>query len=115
MKLWRTIGPEDSIIPLGFDPGEYSLNLGPIAAGDVWLFTGWSEPYGHLAGEFRHRVRGNYHVVRGDLDLTLAEIIPRLAAGGFGRLPNVDLPGRRNTPPITRDVLEGSVDVLAFH
>jgi len=115
MKLWRSIGPEDCIITLGFDPGEYSLNLGAIAAGDVWHFTGWSEPYGHLAGEFRHRVRGNYHVVRGDLDLTLGEIIPRLAAGGVGRRPNVDVPARLNTRHITRDVRDGSVDFMAFY
>jgi len=115
MKLWRSIGPEDCVITLGFDPGEYSLNLGSIPAGDVWHFTGWTEPYGHIAGEFRHRVRGNYHVVRGDLDLALGAIIPKLASKGVGRRPAVDVPERLNTRHITRDVRDGAVDFIAFY
>ena len=115
MKLWRSIGPEDCVVTLGFDPGEYSLNLGAIPAGDVWHLTGWTEPYGHIAGEFRHRVRGHYRVVRGDLDLVLGQIVPRLKAHGVGRRPAVDVPERLNTRHITRDVREGSVDFIAFY
>ena len=115
MKLWRGVGPDDCVIAIGFDPGEYSLNLAAIPAGDVWHFTGWTEQYGHIAGEFRHRVKGNYHVVRGDLDLTLGAIIPRLAAGGAGRRPAVDLPARLNSRHISRDVREGAVDFFAFY
>jgi acetolactate synthase I/II/III large subunit len=115
MKLWRSLGPEDCVITLGFDPGEYSLNLGAIPAGDVWHFTGWSEPYGHLAGEFRHRVRGNYRVVRGDLDQTLGAIIPRLTASGVGRRPAIDVPARLNSRHITREVRDGAVDFIAFY
>lgn len=115
MKLWRGIGPEDCVITLGFDPGEYSLNLASIPAGDVWHFTGWSEPYGHIAGEFRHRVKGNYHIVRGDLDLTLGRIIPELAQRGVGRRPPVDLPKQLNTRQIPRNEREGTVDFYAFY
>lgn len=115
MKLWRSLGPEDCVITLGFDPGEYSLNLGAIPAGDVWHFSGWTEPYGHIAGEFRHRVRGNYHLVRGDLDLTLGEIIAELGARGVGRRPPVQIPERLNTRHITRDVRGGRVDFIAFY
>src|SRR5256712_1399723 len=35
MKLWRGVGPDDCVITLGFDPGEYSLNLATIPAGQV--------------------------------------------------------------------------------
>ena len=115
MKLWRSLGPDDCVIAIGFDPGEYSLNLAPIPAGDVWHFTGWTEQYGHIAGEFRHRVKGNYHVVRGDLDLALGAIIPRLAAHGVGRRPAVQLPERLNDRHITRDVRDGAVDFIAFY
>jgi acetolactate synthase-1/2/3 large subunit len=115
MKLWRSLGPEDCVITLGFDPGEYSLNLGTIPAGDVWHFSGWTEPYGHIAGEFRHRVRGNYAMVRGDLDLTLGEVIPRLKERGVGRRPAIELPERLNTRHISREVREGSVDFMAFY
>jgi acetolactate synthase-1/2/3 large subunit len=115
MKLWRSLGPDDCVITLGFDSGEYSLNLGAIPAGDVWHFTGWTEPYGHIADEFRHRVRGNYIVVRGDLDLTLGQIIPRLTQRGVGRRPAVDVPERLNNRHITRDVRDGAVDFIEFY
>jgi acetolactate synthase-1/2/3 large subunit len=115
MKLWRSIGPDDCVIAVGFDPGEYSLNLAAIPAGDVWHFTGWNEPYGHIAGEFRHRVKGNYHIVRGDLDMTLGAIVPRLAAGAAGRRPEINLPQRLNTREIPRDVRQGAVDFMAFY
>jgi acetolactate synthase-1/2/3 large subunit len=115
MKLWRGIGPEDCVIAIGFDPGEYSLNLAAIPAGDVWHLTGWTEQYGHIAGEFRHRVKGTYHVVRGDLDLALGAIIPQLASRGVGRRPAVELPARLNTRHIPRDVREGAVDFFAFY
>jgi len=32
MKLWRSVTADDIIISLGFDSGEYSLNLSPIPA-----------------------------------------------------------------------------------
>jgi acetolactate synthase-1/2/3 large subunit len=115
MKLWRGIGPEDVVITLGFDPGEYSLNLGAIPAGDIWHFTGWNEPYGHIAGEFRHRVKGNYHVVRGDVDLALGEVIARLRQRGVGRRPEVQVPDRLNSRHISRDVRDGAVDFIAFY
>src|SRR5260370_8182841 len=98
MKLWRSVGPDDCVITLGFDPGEYSLNLATIPAGQVWNFTGWTEQYGHIAGEFRHRVRGNYDVVHGDLDAVLREVIPQLSNRGLGRRPPIDVPERLNTP-----------------
>ncbi len=115
MTIWRSLGPEDCVISLGFDPGEYSLNLAAIPAGDVWHFTGWSEQYGHLAGEFRHRVKGNYHVVRGDIDLTLGAMIPRLTAKGVGRRPAIDPPGRLNSRHISREVRLDAVDFIAFY
>jgi acetolactate synthase-1/2/3 large subunit len=115
MKLWRSIGPDDCVIALGFDPGEYSLNLAAVPAGDMWHFTGWNEQYGHIAGEFRHRVKGNYHVVRGDIDMALGAILPQLAARGTGRRPAVDVPERLNDRHITRDVRDGAVDFIAFY
>src|SRR5882672_1661469 len=36
MKLWRSVTPDDVVITLGFDAGEYSLNLGRIPAGHVY-------------------------------------------------------------------------------
>jgi len=115
MKLWRGLTPDDCVITLGFDAGEYSLNLASIPAGRVWHFTGWTEPYGHIGGDFRHRVGGDYRLIRGDLDAVLQEIIPRLKRGGVGRRPPLELPARLNTRPISRDVRDGCVDFMAFY
>ena len=115
MKLWRGITPEDCVITLGFDAGEYSLNLHPIPAGHVWHFSSWTDPYGHLGGDFRHRVGGEYRTVRGDLEAVLTEVIPRLTWKGAGTRPEVELPARLNSRTISRDVREGCVDAMAFY
>src|ERR1700674_2353823 len=96
MKLWRSVTADDIVISLGFDSGEYSLNLGSIAAGHVWHFTSWNEPYGHKDGDFSERVTGDYRVVRGDIEQTLMEVLPRLK-GKVGERPKVDLPRDLNT------------------
>jgi acetolactate synthase-1/2/3 large subunit len=115
MRLWRGITMDDCVIALGFDAGEYSLNLGKIPAGRVWHFSGWTDPYGHLDGDFRHRVAGDYTVVRGDLDAVLTEVIPRFSWKGVGKRPEVELPDRLNSRIISGDVREGSVDAMAFY
>lgn len=115
MELWRSLGRDDIVITLGFDAGEYSLNLAKIPAGMVWHFTDLPEAYGHKHGEFRHRVAGDYRLMRGDLASMLDEIIPRLQAKGLGPRPHVDLPGDLNTRVISRDVREECVDFVGFY
>ncbi len=115
MKLWRSITQDDVVITLGFDAGEYSLNLGKIPAGMVWHFTALTEPYGHKDGDFRHRVAGDYRVVHGDIDHVLREIIPRLHGDGLGGRPPIGLPETLNTRTIDRDVRAGCVDFVAFY
>src|SRR5438445_623989 len=39
MEVWRSLGKDDVVIALGFDAGEYSLNLAKIPAGHVYHFT----------------------------------------------------------------------------
>lgn len=114
MKLWRSVNENDIVISLGFDSGEYSLNLSPIPAGHVWHFTAWNEPYGHKDGDFRHRVKGDYRVVRGDIEKTLQEVLPRLK-GNVGQRPRVDVPRDLNTRTISREVRAGCVDAVAFY
>jgi acetolactate synthase-1/2/3 large subunit len=114
MKLWRSVSPDDIVISLGFDSGEYSLNLSPIPAGHVWHFTSWNEPYGHKDGDFRHRVKGDYRIVRGDIEKTLGEVLPRLK-GKVGSRPRVDVPRDLNTRTISRDVRKGCVDAVEFY
>lgn len=114
MKLWRSVNADDIVISLGFDSGEYSLNLSPIPAGHVWHFTSWNEPYGHKDGDFRHRVKGDYRVVRGDIEKTLQEVLPRLK-GKVGNRPHVEVPRDLNTRTISREVRKGCVDAYEFY
>src|SRR5205807_7817358 len=106
MKLWRSVGPDDVVITLGFDSGEYSLNVGSIRAGHVWHFTAWNEPYGHIDGDFRHRVDGDYRVVRGDIEQTLEYVVPLLRGNVVDR-PRIAVPKDLNTRTISRHVRDG--------
>ena len=115
MKLWRGITEDDVVIALGFDAGEYSLNLGRIPAGHVWHFTDLRDPYGHKHGEFRHRVAGEYSVVRGDIGMVLAEILPRLAATLGERPDTPPAPASLNDREITRATRAGTVDAIDFY
>jgi acetolactate synthase-1/2/3 large subunit len=114
MKLWRSVNENDIVISLGFDSGEYSLNLSPIPAGHVWHFTTWNEPYGHQDGDFRHRVKGDYRVVRGDIEKTLQEVLPRLK-GKVGQRPRIEAPRDLNNRTISREVRKGCVDAVDFY
>ncbi len=114
MKLWRSMTPDDIVITLGFDSGEYSLNLGTIPAGHVWHFTAWNAPYGHKDGDFRHRVDGDYRVVRGDIEQTLEYVLP-LMKGKVKDRPAVRIPTDLNTRTISRNVRDGCVDAIAFY
>ncbi len=115
MKLWRGITPHDVVITLGFDPGEYSLNLGKIPAGWVYHFTDLRDPYGHKHGEFRHRVANQYRVVRGDIGMVLAEVLPRLE-GAMGERPATSpAPADLNDRELSRQVRPGAVDAVEFY
>jgi len=114
MKLWRSMTPDDIVITLGFDSGEYSLNLSTIPAGHVWHFTAWSAPYGHKDGDFRHRVDGDYRVVRGDIEQTLEYVLP-LLKGKVKDRPAVRIPTDLNTRTISRSVRDGCVDAVEFY
>ncbi len=115
MKLWRSVQDDDVVIALGFDAGEYSLNLGKIKAGAVWHFTALKDPYGHQDGQFRHRVAADYRLVRGDLACILEEIIPRLSGDERMPRPEVALLENLNTRTLSRAVREGCVDFIAFY
>jgi len=115
MELWRSVNQDDIVITLGFDAGEYSLNLAKIPAGAMWHFTNMKAAYGHKNGDFRHRVTGEYHLVRGDIGGALQEIISHLRNNGLGPRPPVEQPEDLNTRVISRDVKEGCVDFAAFY
>ncbi len=115
MELWRSVNPDDVVIALGFDAGEYSLNLGKIPAGAVWHFTNLKEAYGHKNGDFKQRMAGEYRQVRGDIGGVLQEIILHLRDNGLGPRPQIEQPEDLNTRVISREVKEGRVDFVAFY
>lgn len=115
LELWASLNQNDIMITLGFDAGEYAINLEKIRAGKVWHFTDFPEAYGHYKGEVRHRVEGNYQMVRGDIGCSLKEIIPRLQKCSFENKFALDLSNGCNTRPISRSVQEGCVDFVAFY
>src|SRR5213594_1701216 len=79
MELWKGVTKDDVVIALGFDAGEYSLNLAKIPAGHVYHFTDLRDAYGHKGGEFRHRCAHEYRRVHGDIGMVLEEVLPQLA------------------------------------
>jgi len=116
MELWRSINQEDILITLGFCPGEYSINLETIPAKCTWHFDGFMHGYGQVNGDCRHRCKGEYRQVRGDIALTLEEVIPRLKAMGVGRdRPKVERPTNLNFREIWRDVGKDHVDFVTFY
>ncbi len=115
MELWRGLTADDVVVTLGFDPGEYSLNLGRIPAGWVYHFTDLRDPYGHKHGEFRHRAAHEYRMVRGDIGMVLREILPRLERT-VGERPHTPMaPRDLNTREISRDTRPGTVDAVEFY
>jgi acetolactate synthase-1/2/3 large subunit len=116
MELWRSITAEDIVITLGFCPGEYSINLESIPAKCTWHFGDYIQGYGQVNGDCRHRCKGEYRQVRGDIAMALEEVIPRLKAMGVGKdRPHVEKPGSLNSREVWRDVRKDCVDFMAFY
>lgn len=113
-QLWRSLGPDDIVITLGFCPDEYTLNFSDIPAHTTWNFTNLTAPYGSVGGEFRHRVRGEYFDVRGPIDQVLSEVIGRIENVRPQRPPApafmVDLNDREIMPPRA-----GTIDIAQFY
>src|SRR2546426_6034329 len=115
MELWRSLGKDDVVVALGFDAGEYSLNLAKIPAGHVYHFTDLRDAYGHKQGEFRHRAAHEDRIVRGDIGLVLEEILPRLGEQSGDRPETAPAPASLNTREIPRETRPGTVDFMEFY
>src|SRR2546426_2425904 len=115
MELWRGVTKDDVVIALGFDAGEYSLNLAKIPAGHVYHFTDMREAYGHKDGEFRHRVAHEYRQVRGDIRLLLEEGLPRPATTCTDRPGTPPAPQALDTRKPEPNKRPGTVDFQEFY
>ena len=122
-QVWDSLTKRDVVIFLGFDPGEYELNLGKVKA-DVWHFTNLSNPYGAKRSwldamlskdsNFRHRVEGRYRRVKGDMALALEYVIPELKKRIRDRPNFFEIPENLNTREIEEPGPE-YVDLAKFY
>ena len=117
MELWKNMDPEaDICITLGFCAGEYSINLEKIKAKCTWHFGEHVSGYGHMNGDLSHRVTGDYRQVRGDIGLTLHEVISQLKAMGVDKdRPDTPTYDNLNDREVWRDVRKDCVDFMAFY
>lgn len=122
-QAWDSLTKKDVVVFLGFDPGEYELNLRNVKA-DVWHFTNLVNPYGSKRslsdvllsrdGNFRHRVEGKYRRVKSDMALALEYIIPELKKRIRDRHNFFDIPEDLNTREIEEPGPE-YVDLAKFY
>jgi acetolactate synthase I/II/III large subunit len=115
MELWRGVNKDDVVIALGFDAGEYSLNLAQIPAGHVYHFTDMREAYGHKDGDFRHRAAHEYRRVHGDIGMVLEEVLPQLARTCTDRPDTPRAPESLNTRDLPQNKRAGTVDFNEFY
>jgi len=116
MQLWRSMTAEDILITLGFCSGEYSINLESFPAKCTWHIGGYIDGYGQVNGDCRHRCKGEYRQVRGDIGLALEGILPRLKAMGIEKdRPEVERPENLNFREVWRDVRKDCVDFMTFY
>jgi acetolactate synthase I/II/III large subunit len=115
MELWRGVTKDDVVIALGFDAGEYSLNLAKIPAGHVYHFSDMREAYGHKDGEFRHRAAHEYRRIHGDIGMVLEEVLPQLVRICTDRPDTPRAPASLNTRDLPQNKRAGTVDFNEFY
>ena len=112
-QLWDSLSEKDIVLFLGFDPGEYEMNLGKIKA-DVWHFTNYTKPYDSRNNTYQHRVDGKYRQVRGDIALALEQLIPKLEKRVINRPKFFEIPADLNMREIEEPVPR-YVDLVKFY
>lgn len=113
MELWKSLNENDVVICIGYDPGEYEMNSANIP-GNVWHFTNETNPYSSTDGGFAHRVEGKYRQIRGDLELTLKNVIEGLGEKDLHNIP-IAVPYGLNNNEDYGPFAEGTVDLVEFY
>jgi acetolactate synthase-1/2/3 large subunit len=113
-SLWLSLGTDDVVISLGFEPGEYALNLGRIPGNNAWLFTNFSKAYGQQADGFSSRFEGKCHEVRGSISKQLKRLIEGLKYKELKRAACLQIDSR-NTVGIRNTTQSGCVDLVELY
>ncbi|MFJ5036050.1 thiamine pyrophosphate-dependent enzyme [Streptomyces sp. NPDC088560] len=111
--LWSSIGPEDVVLSLGFEPGEYVLNLRKINAGTVYHLTNLDSPYGAIQGDFSHRCNGDYKRIKGDISSLLRSLLAR-RGGRYTPIAVQAAPFSLNAARRSVEITPGNVNFAEF-
>ncbi len=135
VELWLGLNKEkDIVLSLGFDPGEYTLNMYDVQVGMIsslhiyqydseirvagvvdfqahylWNFSNLEKAFGQKDNSFQHRIAGKegYHLVRGDIASSLKEVIAYLETSKLSinsHLPPPQPGESLNTRVISRNI-----------
>lgn len=96
-KLWNSLTSDDTLICIGFDPHEYSMNQEKTKA-NTMVVTNYNNPYGSVDGTFEHRAGARYWHVKGDLELVVERMISKLERQPMA-MPNIEIPKNLNEVP----------------
>lgn len=72
---WQSLGEQDVLLVLGACPDEYTVNLAPYAAGNLFVLTALTDGYGQIDGSFQHRAGETYHQLVAPLEEVLAALV----------------------------------------
>ncbi len=111
-EMWDSLTLDDTVVAIGFDPGEYEMNSGNNP-GNMWHLTNLESQWGSKNGGFAHRTNGRYRKVRGDMERTLSIIIKGLEGKYMQNLP-IDVPQNLNKPDDYGPIKEGTIDLVEF-
>ncbi len=116
VNLWRSINEQDIVIILGFDMGEYALNLENIPAGIVWHFTHLTHAYGYINSDMKHRVTGKYYKLEGNIDILLSKILAQIKNENMTiKSKHLDKITDLNFRIKSRTVKSNCVDLISFY
>lgn len=112
-RLWNSLGKEDVVVCIGYDPGEYEMNSANIP-GNVWHLTNETKPYGSKRNSFAHRVDGKYTKVSGDLEMLLDAINAGLRDKKLGNI-HIEVPTELNNSDDYGQFRKGTLDLVEFY
>ena len=117
LRIWESLGEDDVLLLLGFEPTEYVINLKTINAGSVWHLSNIKHAYGSKNGNHAHYFSGKYHRIYGRISGRLSDLIQGFDALPIRR-PKTTILTNLNSKPDTKEnmqTLAGTVNIIDFY